>query len=58
MAEDEARKACQRAELETGLPATDVIRFGAPGAAKLVDAVLQATDGLKRKARPPYAVKR
>ncbi|MCA1813145.1 MAG: DUF1611 domain-containing protein [Halobacteriales archaeon] len=55
MTDDEARKACQRAELETGLPTTDVLRFGG---GNLVDAVLQVTDQLKRKSRPPYAVKR
>jgi uncharacterized NAD-dependent epimerase/dehydratase family protein len=55
MSDDEARKACQRAELETGLPCTDVVRFGP---AKLLDAVLLSTDQLRRKARPPYASKR
>jgi uncharacterized NAD-dependent epimerase/dehydratase family protein len=48
----EARKVIQRAELETGLPCTDVVRYGA---GKLVDAVLQATEHLHRKARPGYA---
>lgn len=53
--DDEAKKAIQRTELETGLPTTDVVRFG-PG--KLLDAVLQATDDLARKAQPAYPLKR
>jgi uncharacterized NAD-dependent epimerase/dehydratase family protein len=39
LSEDEAREAIKAAEAETGLPATDVVRFGAD---KLVDAVQQA----------------
>jgi len=36
LSEDEAREAVIKTEAETGLPATDVVRFGAD---KLVDAV-------------------
>ena len=36
LSEDEAQAAIKAAEAETGLPATDVVRFGAE---KLVDAV-------------------
>ena len=36
LTEDEAREAIEAAERETGLPATDVIRFGAD---KLVDVI-------------------
>lgn len=51
----EARDAISRTELETGLPTTDVVRYG-PG--KLVDAVLQASQNLTRKASPAYHLKR
>jgi uncharacterized NAD-dependent epimerase/dehydratase family protein len=40
LGEEEARAAIEAAEVETGLPADDPVRFGA---AKLVDAVLAAT---------------
>ena len=39
LSEDEAREAIRKAEAETGLPATDVVRFGTD---KLVDAVQKA----------------
>lgn len=55
LSDDEARKAIQRCELETGLPTTDVLRFGA---GKLVDAVLQASQDLTKKATPAYPLKR
>jgi uncharacterized NAD-dependent epimerase/dehydratase family protein len=44
MSEDEARKACEAAATETGLPATDPVRFDP---APLVDAIAAAR---KRKA--------
>ena len=47
--EAKARAACEAAERETGLPATDPVRF-AP--APLVDAILEARSG----ARPAMAV--
>lgn len=51
----EAKDAIARMELETGLPCTDVIRFGA---GRLVDAVLQASQELTRKSTPAYPLKR
>jgi uncharacterized NAD-dependent epimerase/dehydratase family protein len=55
MSDDEARKAVQRCELETGLPTTDVVRMGP---AKLLDAVLQASKDLTHKPQPAYTLKR
>jgi D-glutamate N-acetyltransferase len=55
MSDEEAREAVQRCELETGLPTTDVVRYG-PG--KLLDAVLQASHDLTRKPTPAYPLKR
>jgi len=43
--EDEARRAIQRATEETGLPATDPVRFG-PG--PLVEAILEAARQKRR----------
>jgi uncharacterized NAD-dependent epimerase/dehydratase family protein len=55
LGEQEARDAIARTELETGLPCTDVVRFGA---GRLVDAVLQASANLTKKATPAYPLKR
>jgi len=55
MSEAQARDAVARAQLETGLPTTDTVRFG-PG--PVLDAVLEASQNLTRKSSPPYAVKR
>lgn len=55
LSEQEAKDAIARTELETGLPTTDVVRFGA---GKLVDTVLQASQNLTRKATPAYPLKR
>lgn len=55
LSDQEAKEAISRAELETGLPCTDVVRFG-PG--RLLDAVLQASQDLTRKAQPAYTLKR
>jgi uncharacterized NAD-dependent epimerase/dehydratase family protein len=46
MGEDEARAACAAAERETGLPATDPVRFDS---APLVDALLEARDRRRRQ---------
>ena len=53
--EHDARDAIARMELETGLPCTDVVRYGA---GRLVDAVLEASANLTKKAQPAYPLKR
>jgi uncharacterized NAD-dependent epimerase/dehydratase family protein len=55
MDDKQARDAVRRAELETGLPATDVVRFGP---ARALDAVLEASHNLTRKPQPAYPLKR
>lgn len=55
LSEQEARDAIARTELETGLPCTDPVRYGA---GRILDAVLEASQNLTRKATPAYPLKR
>jgi uncharacterized NAD-dependent epimerase/dehydratase family protein len=55
LSDQQSRDAINRAELETGLPCTDVVRYGG---ARLLDAVLQASTNLTKKAQPAYPLKR
>jgi uncharacterized NAD-dependent epimerase/dehydratase family protein len=49
MAEDQARAACEKASRETGLPATDPVRFDQN---LLVEAIIQARAGSGKKGAP------
>jgi uncharacterized NAD-dependent epimerase/dehydratase family protein len=55
MTDDAARRACEAAARETGLPATDPIRFGAE---PLVEAVIKARTKYRKRGSPAPKVKR